>query len=179
MCDCSSKTITFREKFAKTNKLSLLFLVLLVGCAEQDETKVKYWHHLTERPYVIRNVRYYPQVHYNYDKVGVSSWYGYDCHGLATASGKKIDKDKLTAAHRTLPIPSVVIVENLSNGKRVKLLVNDRGPFAYTDKRIIDVSQKTAELLEFRREGYTKVRVTCIPDESRKMALKYNRKPYH
>ncbi|GHU16257.1 hypothetical protein FACS189472_00900 [Alphaproteobacteria bacterium] len=175
MCDYSNKTIVFREKFG----LSIFFLVLLVGCAEQKRTTVKYWHSATERPYVIKNVRYYPQVHYNYDKIGISTWYGYDCHGKSTASGKRFDKNKLTAAHRTLPIPSVVLVKNLSNGKSIKLLVNDRGPFACTNRRIIDVSQRASELLGFYRKGYAKVRVTCLPHESRNMALKHKRKPYH
>ena len=84
----------------------------------------------------------------------------------------------MTAAHRTLPLPCVVLVENLSNGKKVKLLVNDRGPFAKINTRIIDVTQKAAEILGFRRKGYTKVRVTCLPKESRIAALKYKRKPY-
>jgi rare lipoprotein A len=158
--------------------LRALALVLLTSCSWKKVPTHKYWHSGSERPYVIRNITYYPQIHYHYDKVGVASWYGYDCHGLPTATGRKFDKNKLTAAHRTLPLPCVVIVENLSNGKKVKLLVNDRGPFAETDKRIIDVSEKAAELLQFKKRGCTKVRVTCIPDESRKMALKYHRIPY-
>jgi len=77
-----------------------------------------------------------------------------------------------------LPLPSVVVVENLENGKKVKLLVNDRGPFAKTDRRIIDVSQRAAELLGFRKKGFTKVRVTCLPKESQIAALQYKRIPY-
>jgi rare lipoprotein A len=178
MSNYSSKNGIFRKFFAKEVGFLVYILILLSGCAGPREQKSKYWHHATERPYVIKNVRYYPQVHYGYDKVGEASWYGYDCHGLSTASGKKFDKDKLTAAHRTLPIPSVVLVQNLSNGKKVKLLVNDRGPFAYTDRRIIDVSQKAANILGFKERGHSEVRVTCIPSESRVMALKYKRKPY-
>ncbi|MDR3151827.1 MAG: septal ring lytic transglycosylase RlpA family protein [Holosporaceae bacterium] len=159
--------------------LRVICLAILVGCSSGPRIPThKYWHSGSERPYVIKNVIYYPQIHYHYDKIGVASWYGYDCHGLSTATGRKFDKNKLTAAHRTLPLPCVVLVENLANGRKVKLLVNDRGPFAKTDERIIDVSQKAAELLLFRNRGCTDVRVTCLPEESRQMALKYKRKPY-
>jgi rare lipoprotein A len=84
----------------------------------------------------------------------------------------------MTAAHRTLPLPSVVLVENLENGRKIKLLLNDRGPFAKTQDRIIDVSQRAAELLGFRANGYAKVRVVCLPKESRIAAIKYRRRPY-
>jgi rare lipoprotein A len=151
-------------------------LLLLASCSGDRETK--YWHSGSERPYEIGGIRYYPQTCYQYSAVGYSSWYGYDCHGKPTATGRKFDKNKLTAAHRTLPLPSVVIVENLENGKKVKLLVNDRGPFAYTNKRIIDVSQRASEILGFRKKGSARVRVTCLPKESQLAALQYKRRPY-
>lgn len=160
--------------------LALAVILLLSACSSDREgyTPAKYWHAGSERPYVVDGVRYYPQTHYQYSVVGYSSWYGYDCHGKPTATGRRFDKNKLTAAHRTLPLPSVVIVENLTNGKKVRLLVNDRGPFARTDMRIIDVSQRAAEILGFRRKGLTKVRVTCLPKESQLAALQYKRRPY-
>ncbi|MDR0677477.1 MAG: septal ring lytic transglycosylase RlpA family protein [Holosporaceae bacterium] len=157
--------------------LECLFLALLISCTTKDEIK-KYWHAGSERPYIINGIKYYPQVHYQYAAIGEASWYGYDCHGLPTATGRRFDKNKLTAAHRTLPLPSMVVVENLENGKKAKLLVNDRGPFAKIHKRIIDVSQKAAELLGFRRKGHAKVKVTCLPEESRRVAIAYGRKPY-
>jgi rare lipoprotein A len=160
----------------KRHTISIV-LLLLAGCASEEPT-LKYWHSPTERPYMINGVKYYPQVHYKYDAIGEASWYGYDCHGLPTATGRRFDKNGMTGAHRTLPLPCVVIVENLMNGKKVKLLINDRGPFAQTNRRIIDVSQKAAELLGFRRRGSTKVRVTCLPMESIRAALKYKREPY-
>lgn len=166
-----------------TNNCNLRFLIfsflILAGCSsDPDLPKGKYWHSATERPYVIHGTRYYPQVNYNYEAIGYASWYGYDCHGRPTATGRYFNKNALTAAHRTLPLPSVVLVENLSNGRKVKLLVNDRGPFANTKKRIIDVTQRAAELLGFRSKGVAKVRVTCLPEESRMAALKYRKKPY-
>ena len=127
---------------------------------------------------MINGVMYYPQVHYNYCKVGYASWYGYDCHGRKTATGRVFSKNGLTAAHRTLPLPCVVLVENLENHKKVKLLVNDRGPFAKTNRRIIDVTQRAAQLLGFRGKGIAKVRVICLPNESRRAAKKYGRIPY-
>jgi len=165
---------------ANARKIILFFcLLLLISCSSRDDKVLKkYWHAGSERPYVINGVKYYPQIHYQYTAVGDASWYGYDCHGLPTATGRKFDKDKLTAAHRTLPLPCVVIVENLENGKKVRLLVNDRGPFAETHRRIIDVSQKAAEILGFRRRGYTRVKVTCLPRASQIAAIKYDRKPY-
>lgn len=160
--------------------VAFIVILLLSACSSDREytTRTKYWYAGSERPYEINGVRYYPQTHYQYSVVGYSSWYGYDCHGKPTATGRKFDKNKLTAAHRTLPLPSVVVVENLANGKKVRLLVNDRGPFAKTDMRIIDVSQRAAEVLGFRHKGFTKVRVTCLPKESQLAALQYKRRPY-
>jgi rare lipoprotein A len=158
--------------------ITLFPLMLLVACSTHDEKYGKYWHSGSERPYIINGVKYYPQIHYQYTAVGEASWYGYDCHGKPTATGRRFDKNNLTAAHRTLPLPSVVIVENLQNHKKVKLLVNDRGPFAKTHRRIIDVSQKAAELLGFRPGGFAKVKVTCLPKESQLAAIAYRRKPY-
>ncbi|MDR2107040.1 MAG: septal ring lytic transglycosylase RlpA family protein [Holosporaceae bacterium] len=152
----------------------ILSLLFLISCSRTD----KYWHAGSERPYEINGTEYYPQIHYTYAAAGESSWYGYDCHGRPTATGRKFYKDRLTAAHRTLPLPCIVTVQNLENGRKVKLLVNDRGPFAHTDRRIIDVSQRAAEILGFRAKGYAKVKVICLPKESRLAALSYGRKPY-
>lgn len=163
----------FSRKFVRFTAFGLL---LLSACSGDQERK--YWHAGSERPYEIRGVRYYPQTNYQYSAVGYASWYGPGFHGKPTSTGRRFDKNKLTAAHRTLPLPSVVIVENLSNGRKVKLLVNDRGPFAHTDKRIIDVSQKAAEVLGFKKRGFVKVRVTCLPKESQLAALRYKRRPY-
>ena len=164
------------KKFRKW--ITFSSLLFLISCSSEREHVHKYWHAGSDRPYAINGVKYYPQIYYQYSVVGYASWYGYDCHGKPTATGRKFDKNKLTAAHRTLPLPSVVLVENLENGKKVKLLVNDRGPYAQTHKRIIDVSQKAAELLGFRKKGTAKVRVTCLPKESQLAAMQYKRKPY-
>ncbi len=96
----------------------------------------------------------------NFDEVGLSSWYGLKFQGRATASGEPFDRAKLTGAHRTLPIGSMVKIQNLENNKEVVVRINDRGPFV--DERIVDVSEKTAELLEFKDKGVTKVGIRVL-----------------
>jgi rare lipoprotein A len=109
-------------------------------------------------PYQIKGVWYYPKEEPGYDETGIASWYGDYFHGRKTANGEIYNMNALTAAHRTLPMPSFVDVTNLENGKQIRLRVNDRGPYARG--RIIDVSRRAAELLGFKDKGVTKVRVT-------------------
>ncbi len=120
------------------------------------------------KPYQIKGVWYYPQVDYDYVEEGIASWYGPGFHGKATANGEIYDMNDLTAAHRTLPMPSIVRVTNLENGRSLKLKVNDRGPFAR--ERIIDVSRRASQLLGFHMQGTTPVRVEIVEDESRQLA---------
>ena len=126
------------------------------------------------KPYKIGGVWYYPNVDYNYRETGIASWYGPKFHGNGTANGERFDQNAITAAHRTLPLPSMVRVTNLENGRAIRVRVNDRGPFAHG--RIIDLSRRAAQLLGFYRKGTAKVRVEIIPDESRRLALLYGRK---
>jgi rare lipoprotein A len=121
------------------------------------------------KPYRIKNTWYYPAEDYNYSETGIASWYGPKFHGRLTANGETFDMNTLTAAHRTLPMPSSVRVINLKNGRSLKLRVNDRGPFARG--RIIDVSRRAAQLLGFQRSGTTPVRVEIIADESQRLKL--------
>ena len=99
---------------------------------------------------------------YGYDERGTASWYGEEFQGRATSSGEPFDMNRLSAAHRTLPIPSWVRVTNLLNGRSVLLRVNDRGPFANPDARIIDVSYAAAVRLGMVEEGTVPVRVQAI-----------------
>ena len=119
-------------------------------------------------PYQIGGAWYYPNVDYSYAETGIASWYGPGFHGKSTANGEAYDQDALTAAHRTLPMPSMVRVTNLDNGRSVKVRINDRGPFK--NGRIIDLSRHAAELLDMRRQGTAKVRVEIVEDESRALA---------
>ncbi len=120
-------------------------------------------------PYKINGKWYYPAIDYDYDETGYASWYGPGFHGKKTANGEIFDQNKISAAHRTLPLPSIVKVTNLENGKFLESVrVNDRGPFARD--RILDLSKEAAKELGFVNKGVTKVRVEILEDESRKFA---------
>jgi rare lipoprotein A len=108
-------------------------------------------------PYEVDGRWYVPMHEPDYDEVGVASWYGPNFHGELAASGEVYDQHALTAAHPTLPIPSLVRVTNLENGRSVVVKLNDRGPFV--DDRIIDLSRRAAEELDIVRNGTAKVRV--------------------
>ncbi len=95
-----------------------------------------------------------------YGSVGIASWYGADWKGRKTASGERFDPDKLTAAHRRLALGAVVEVTNLSNGRKVKVRINDRGP--YIRGRIIDLSRAAARRLGIIDEGLAKVRIRLV-----------------
>ncbi len=95
--------------------------------------------------------------------VGIASWYGKDFHMKPTASGVKYDMYTFTAAHRTLPLGTVVKVTDASNGKSVMVCVNDRGP--YVSGRIIDLSYAAAERLDLMDRGVGKVKVEVVSDE--------------
>ncbi len=119
-------------------------------------------------PYQINGVWYYPAEDYAYDETGIASWYGPGFHKERTANGETFDQESITAAHKTLPMPSLVRVTNLDNGRSVVVRVNDRGPFV--GGRIIDMSHRSAQLLGFDRGGTAKVRVQILADESRAVA---------
>ena len=112
------------------------------------------------KPYQIGGKWYHPKEDENYTNVGVASWYGLDFHGRLTANGEIYDMDSLSAAHPTLPLPSYVKVENLENGRKVVVRVNDRGPYARG--REIDLSKRAAELLAFKNKGTAKVQVSYL-----------------
>jgi rare lipoprotein A len=112
------------------------------------------------RPYTVAGRTYVPARDDDYDEVGVASWYGPNFHGRQTANGELFDQNALTAAHTTLPIPAMIEVTNLENGRSVVLRLNDRGPFA--DDRILDVSRAAAVELGFLRQGLARVRVRYL-----------------
>jgi rare lipoprotein A len=112
------------------------------------------------KPYTVAGRVYVPEEDPNYRAEGMASWYGDDFHGRLTANGEVFDMTSLTAAHPTLPIPSYARVTNIRNGKSLIVRVNDRGP--YHGNRLIDVSNKAAELLEFKHNGVARVRVEYV-----------------
>lgn len=118
------------------------------------------------KPYQIKGQWYTPQPHYNIDEEGIASYYGGTdvFHGRKTSNGEIFDMNEISAAHKTAPIPCVLQVTNLENGRSIKVKVNDRGPFV--DGRIIDVSRRTAQLLGFYRQGTARVRVKTLMPET-------------
>lgn len=141
----------------------LVLLVAAAGCSTAPSGTGQSGaspHYKVGQPYQINGRWYHPREDDGYDAVGVASWYGDAFHGKRTANGEIFDKTRLSAAHTTLPMPSIVEVENLENGRRVTLRVNDRGPFA--GDRIIDLSQSAAQALGFEKQGLAKVRVRYL-----------------
>src|SRR3981189_3480200 len=112
------------------------------------------------KPYTGAGRVYVPEEDTSYREEGMASWYGDDFHGRLTANGEVFDMASLTAAHPTLPMPCYARVTNLSNGKSLVVRVNDRGP--YHGNRLIDVSNRAAELLEFKGNGVARVRVEYV-----------------
>jgi rare lipoprotein A len=116
--------------------------------------------YLVGHPYTIAGRTYYPGENPNYSAVGMASWYGDAFHGRRTANGEIYDMHGLTAAHPTMPLPSYARVTNLSNGYSVIVRVNDRGP--YHGGRVMDVSSRVADVLNFKGAGTAKIRVDYV-----------------
>jgi rare lipoprotein A len=112
------------------------------------------------KPYIVAGRVYVPEEDVNYREEGMASWYGDDFHGRLTANGEIFDMASLSAAHPTLPMPCYARVTNLSNGKSLIVRVNDRGP--YHGNRVMDVSSRAAELLEFKNNGVARVQVEYV-----------------
>ncbi len=121
-------------------------------------------------PYQIKGVWYYPQENFEYDETGIGSWYGTKFHGRKTANGETYDMNGISAAHRTLPLPSIVRVTNLRNGRTLNVRINDRGPYAHG--RILDLSRRAAQLLGFEKQGTASIRVRILAKESRILATR-------
>jgi len=158
--------------------LSCVTALILTGCSspkqpvqykslaqEVSAIKAEGGFYKVGSTYTALGQRYTPKEDYNYSETGMASWYGSDFHNKRTANGEVYNMYAVTAAHRTLPLPSIVRVTNLENGKSIIARVNDRGP--YVKNRIIDLSQKGAELLGYKTKGVTKVKVEIMAKESR------------
>jgi rare lipoprotein A (peptidoglycan hydrolase) len=110
--------------------------------------------------HTLKRPTYAPTDKPTYRAEGIASWYGADFHGRLTASGERYDMHGISAAHRTMPLPSYARVTNLDNGRSIIVRVNNRGPFAHN--RIIDLSTGTARALDFYRRGIARVRVEFV-----------------
>jgi rare lipoprotein A (peptidoglycan hydrolase) len=154
-------------------KLACRFLcaaaLLLAGCSSVTRTKVGPIC-VSCKPYYCRGSWHYPQEYYEYDEVGLASWYGDQFQDRQKASGEKFDKMSMTAAHKTLPIPSVVRVTNERNGRSVIVVVDDRGPFFYRG-RIIDLSYAAAKVLNLHKCKPSPVRVQTLVEDSLKLSM--------
>jgi rare lipoprotein A (peptidoglycan hydrolase) len=114
----------------------------------------------TDKPYSMNGRRYVPTDNSAYRAEGVASWYGPDFHGRKTANGERYDMNGISAAHRTMPLPSYARVTNLQNGRSIIVRVNNRGPFVHN--RIADLSVGTAKALDFYKKGTARVRVEFV-----------------
>lgn len=161
--------------------LPILFLLFLTSCApdlhmrlsKDDKKNILYaGSYKIGAPYSKKGVSYTPTNDISYNKTGFASWYGkrHGFHGKKTANGDKYNKEMLTAAHPTLPMPSLVRVTNLKNNKSLIVMINDRGPFA--KNRIIDVSERAAEILDFKKQGVAKVQVEYLSTETKNLLTK-------
>ena len=152
--------------------LVIFFLLLLVGCGggpSGPRSAIGGTGKVTTKSYFCRGEWHYPQSFYEYDATGLASWYGPGFHGKPKPLGESFDMHGISAAHRTLPLPTVVKVTNLQTGKSLKLVVDDRGPFTYQG-RIIDLSVGAAKALGTYSKGLMTVRVQSVPDESRALS---------
>jgi len=117
-------------------------------------------HYKIGKPYEINNIKYMPKLVSYYNENGIASWYGPKFHKKPTANGEIFDQNKISAAHKTLPLPSIVKVTNLVNNKYIYIRVNDRGPFV--NNRIIDLSKQAAIELNIFSKGIERVNVKLI-----------------
>jgi rare lipoprotein A len=115
----------------------------------------------TQRPYVINNIKYYPiPSSSGYIDTGIASWYGPGFHGRRTSNGERYDMNGPTAAHKILPMNTILLVQNLENGREAVVRINDRGPFVRG--RIIDLSYAVAKQLGVLQKGTAKVKITAL-----------------
>ncbi|MBE1237661.1 septal ring lytic transglycosylase RlpA family protein [Phaeovibrio sulfidiphilus] len=143
----------------------LAVAALCAGCAPKVSKPSGAGAYKVGRPYQINGRWYHPREDYTYDRTGIASWYGPGFHGKTTANGEIFNQHDISAAHPTLPMPSIARVTNLDNGRSITVRINDRGPFA--NDRVIDLSKGAAHSLGFVNKGTTRVRVRILAAESR------------
>tara|TARA_B100001093_G_C26627676_1_gene927441 strand:+ start:67 stop:921 length:855 start_codon:yes stop_codon:yes gene_type:complete len=137
---------------------------------EEKENIIK-GHYKVGNPYIVDGIEYKPKLLSEYNKNGIASWYGPNFHNKMTANGEIFDQDSISAAHKVLPLPSIVKVINTSNNLSLYIRINDRGPFV--NDRIIDLSKEAAIKLNFYKEGTTEVNVILIDTGPHLLEEKY------
>jgi len=155
--------------------VTVLFVAMISGCAKPQASHTSSsgqhaaakvpsgngGYYKTGSPYKVAGHWYYPLASANgYSETGVASWYGRKFHGKSTANGERYDMHAMSAAHKTLPMPTMVRVTNLENGRSVIVRVNDRGPFV--KNRLIDLSYAAATALGYTDAGTARVRVEAL-----------------
>lgn len=170
----------FPLRFASRFAICAIFAVSVAACSTTDnannaraevakaatspapsvKSKKTGGYYKVGKPYTVRGKTYYPKEDPNYSAEGTASWYGAGFHGGKTANGETFNMNSISAAHKTLPLPSYVRVTNLSNQRSIIVRVNNRGPFV--GNRLIDLSYRTAELLGFAKNGVARVRVDYV-----------------
>ncbi len=172
--------------FAKLGGLTMLSMLVLSGCTGKGDRMpaegspaqpqaggpmISDFPVKLGEPYVVDGKTYRPEDATNYDEVGFASWYGAELAGRATANGEMFNPAGVSAAHRTLPMPSYVEVTALDTGRTILVRINDRGPF--TANRLIDLSQGAAEQLGISAAGTAPVRVRRVnPTEDERVILR-------
>lgn len=149
---------------------NVLLLFSVLSLVSQNVFAHFYGPYKIGKPYRIASGKSFtPQEVTSLNQRGIASWYGKDFDGKMTANGGIFNSNLLTAAHRTLPMPSAVLITNITNGKMAVVVVNDRGPFSDTESRLIDVSRQVAKNLGFLEHGRANVELEYIPHLSKKL----------
>ncbi len=159
---------------------TLLALLVLTSCSSDGRRTPAHLpdgaagHYKTGTPYQVSGRWYTPmQQAIHYDEQGIASWYGKDFHGKKTANGERYDMHAFSAAHKILPLPTLVRITNLDNGRSVIVRVNDRGPFV--KGRLIDLSYAAAQALGFAERGTAHVRVQTLDDSTSSPGIVHNK----
>ncbi|MGW8194445.1 MAG: septal ring lytic transglycosylase RlpA family protein [Desulforhopalus sp.] len=143
------------------NRIVMLSLICLAFCATASDGASK--RHPTQEPYIINSKMYYPiPSAHGFSQKGIASWYGDDFHGKPTSNGEKYDMHDMTAAHKTLPMDTIVLVKNLENGRMAIVRINDRGPFVRG--RIIDLSYSAGKALGLVKNGTAEVQLVALAE---------------
>jgi rare lipoprotein A len=170
--DLEPKSSFFKAPISSAIRLTLFYgiLCLLVAtfigaCSSSPPRRTGDYEVPTQRPYTIKNKTYYPIASAEgYREKGIASWYGTYFHGRPTANGETYDMNDMTAAHKTLPMDTMVLVKNLENGRETVVRINDRGPFIRG--RIIDLSRAAARDIGMLTSGIARVQVVAIDPRS-------------